>query len=87
MDLPTPCSGTRRFTGPRVKRHRLDVDDLVDVEAGHVGGEFRARHDMSRELFGVTTHGVWTERSGDVNRLVALIHYPSDSETPFSPIH
>jgi hypothetical protein len=35
-----------------------------------------ARHLATFKTFGVTTHGVWTERSGDANRLVALIRYP-----------
>jgi hypothetical protein len=35
-----------------------------------------ARHLPTFETFGVTTHGVWTERGGDANRLVALIGYP-----------
>jgi hypothetical protein len=39
-----------------------------------------ARHVATFQTFGITTHGVWTERSGDANRLVALIHYPSDSD-------
>jgi hypothetical protein len=39
-----------------------------------------ARHVPTFETFGVTTHGVWTERSGDANRLVALIGYPPDAD-------
>ncbi|WP_082983237.1 NIPSNAP family protein [Mycobacterium sp. 1423905.2] len=35
-----------------------------------------ARHLVTFPTFGVTTHGVWTERSGGANRLVALIRYP-----------
>jgi hypothetical protein len=35
-----------------------------------------ARHLATFEAFGVHTHGVWTGRSGDANRLVALIRYP-----------
>jgi NIPSNAP len=35
-----------------------------------------ARHLATFEAFGVLTHGVWTERSGHANRLVALIRYP-----------
>ncbi len=35
-----------------------------------------ARHVSSLETFGVTTHGIWTERGGTANRLVALISYP-----------
>jgi len=35
-----------------------------------------ARHLATFETFGVTTHGVWTERSGGANRLVALVRYP-----------
>ena len=34
-----------------------------------------ARHSATLRIFGVTTHGVWTERSGGANRLVALIRY------------
>ena len=36
-----------------------------------------ARHLTTFETFGVTTHGVWTERSGGTNRLVAMIRYPA----------
>ena len=35
-----------------------------------------ARHLATFPTFGVTVHGVWTERSGGANRLVALIRYP-----------
>jgi hypothetical protein len=35
-----------------------------------------ARHLATFTTFGVTTHGVWTERTDDANRLVALIDYP-----------
>ncbi len=38
------------------------------------------RHLTTFEAFGVTTHGVWTERSGDANRLVALIGYPPGAD-------
>lgn len=38
-----------------------------------------ARHLPTFETFGVTTHGVWTER-GDANRLVALIGYPAGAD-------
>jgi hypothetical protein len=34
------------------------------------------RHLATFATFGVTTHGVWTERSDSANRLVALISYP-----------
>jgi NIPSNAP len=39
-----------------------------------------ARHLATFTTFGVTTHGVWTERSGDSNRLVALIRYPPGAD-------
>lgn len=39
-----------------------------------------ARHLPTFRTFGVTTHGVWTERNGDVHRLVALIGYPPDAD-------
>ena len=32
------------------------------------------------KTFGVTTHGVWTERSDGANRLVALIRYPTGAD-------
>jgi hypothetical protein len=35
-----------------------------------------ARHLPTFTTFGVTTHGVWTERTDEANRLVALIDYP-----------
>ena len=39
-----------------------------------------ARHLATFETFGVTTHGVWTERSEDAHRLVALIGYPPGAD-------
>ena len=39
-----------------------------------------ARHLTTFKTFGVTTEGVWTERSDGVNRLVALIRYPPDAD-------
>jgi hypothetical protein len=35
-----------------------------------------ARHVPTFEAFGITTHGTWTERDGDANRLFALISFP-----------
>lgn len=39
-----------------------------------------ARHVPTFATFGVTTHGVWTERSGGADRLVALISYPPGAD-------
>jgi hypothetical protein len=39
-----------------------------------------ARHLTTFMTFGVTTHGVWTERSGGANRLIALIRYPPGAD-------
>jgi hypothetical protein len=39
-----------------------------------------ARHRPTFTAFGVTTHGVWTERNGGANRLVALIRYPPGAD-------
>jgi hypothetical protein len=39
-----------------------------------------ARHLPTFETFGVTTHGIWTERSGDASRLIALIGYPPGAD-------
>jgi hypothetical protein len=39
-----------------------------------------ARHLATFKTFGVITHGVWTERSGGANRLVALISYPPGAD-------
>jgi NIPSNAP len=40
-----------------------------------------ARHLGTFTTFGVTTHGLWTERGADGNRLVALIGYPPGADT------
>lgn len=39
-----------------------------------------ARHLPTFATFGVTTHGVWTERGNGMNRLVALIGYPPSAD-------
>src|SRR5262245_49311263 len=37
-------------------------------------------HLATFKTFGVTTHGVWTKRSGGANRLVALIRFPPGAD-------
>ncbi len=39
-----------------------------------------ARHLITFQAFGITTHGVWTQRSDGTNRLVALISYPPGTD-------
>jgi NIPSNAP len=39
-----------------------------------------ARHVPSMATFGVTTHGIWTQRGDDEHRLVALISYPNGAD-------
>ena len=39
-----------------------------------------ARHVPSLARFGVTTHGIWTQRGDDDHRLVALISYPDGAD-------
>ena len=39
-----------------------------------------ARHLVAFETFGITTYGVWTQRSGGAHRLVALIRYPQGAD-------
>ena len=39
-----------------------------------------ARHVPSMAAFGVTTHGIWTQRGDDEHRLVALISYPNGAD-------
>ena len=39
-----------------------------------------ARHVNTFAAFGVTTCGVWTERSDGANRLVALVRYPAGAD-------
>ena len=39
-----------------------------------------ARHLETFSSFGITTHGVWTEPSDNINRLVALISYPPGAD-------
>jgi hypothetical protein len=38
------------------------------------------RHLHTFPRFGVTTHGVWTDRAAGAHRLVALIGYPTGSD-------
>lgn len=38
-----------------------------------------ARHVPSLGMFGVTTHGIWTQH-GDDHRLIALISYPDGAD-------
>jgi hypothetical protein len=38
------------------------------------------RHVPSLASFGVTTHGIWTQRANDDHRLVALISYPDGAD-------
>src|ERR1700746_2208044 len=39
-----------------------------------------ARHVPSLAAFGVTTHGIWTQRGDDEHRLVALISYADGAD-------
>src|SRR5262249_16249886 len=39
-----------------------------------------ARHLATFKAFGVSSRGVWTERSGGAHRLVALIGYPPGAD-------
>lgn len=39
-----------------------------------------AGHLATFTTFGVTTHGVWTERGDDANRLVAMVSYPPGAD-------
>jgi NIPSNAP len=39
-----------------------------------------ARHVPSLATFGVTTHGIWTQRGDDDHRLVALLSYPDSGD-------
>lgn len=39
-----------------------------------------ARHVATFATFGVETHGVWTERTGGADRLVALVRYPPGAD-------
>src|ERR1700710_1498036 len=39
-----------------------------------------ARHVATFQSLGVTTHGVWTERSDGASRLLALISYPPGAD-------
>jgi hypothetical protein len=37
-------------------------------------------HFRSLRVFGVTTHGIWTDHDIDAHRLVALISYPEGAD-------
>ncbi len=39
-----------------------------------------ARHVPSLAKFGVTTHGIWTQRGDDAHRLVAVVSYPGGAD-------
>jgi len=51
------------------------VEALTDYATVHW-----ARHVPTFEAFGITTHGIWTERDGDAHRLVALISFPDGAD-------
>jgi hypothetical protein len=38
------------------------------------------RHIPSLRVFGVTTHGIWTDHEGNAHRLTALISYPDGAD-------
>ena len=38
------------------------------------------RHLTSLAKFGITTHGVWTDESGDAHRLLALVSYQEGAD-------
>jgi NIPSNAP len=39
-----------------------------------------AGHLSTFEIFGITTHGAWTEQSVGASRLVVFIHYPQGAD-------
>lgn len=60
---------------------QLRIYTLRSAEALHRYATVHwARHTATFESFGVTTHGVWTERADGRNRLVALIRYPAGAD-------
>ena len=52
------------------------ADALTDYATIHW-----ARHVPTFAAFGITIHGIWTERDADAHRLIALISFP-DSVNP-----
>src|SRR6185503_3207150 len=56
----------------RVEGHRLNVDDLVGMEAGHVGGELWAGHALPGELFGVGAGWVVDQRDESIRAVASL---------------
>jgi hypothetical protein len=60
---------------------QLRIYTLRSAEALHRYATVHwARHLATFPIFGVTTHGVWTERDGGAYRLVALISYPPGAD-------
>ena len=51
------------------------AEALTDYAAIHW-----ARHVPTFVAFGITTHGIWTERDGDAHRLVALLSFPDSAD-------
>ena len=50
----------------------LDVDDLVGIETGHVGGEVGAGHVLPRELFGIGALRIADQRDESVRTAGSL---------------
>ena len=59
----------------QLRIYTLRSPEVLQQYAIHWG-----RHLPTLKAFGVNTHGVWTERSGGANRLVALIGYPPGAD-------
>ena len=74
----------------RTSRHQLkeysihvsaqDLHPAIARGSAEIRDGSRARHLTTFTTFGVSTHGVWTERSDSANRLVALIGYPPGAD-------
>jgi hypothetical protein len=61
--------------------YQLRIYTLRSPEALHQYATVHwARHLATFKTFGVTTFGVWTERSGGAHRLAALIGYPPGAD-------
>jgi len=58
---------------------QLRIYELRSADALHRYATVHwARHLSTFASFGIATHGVWTEPSGDAYRLVAIVGYPPD---------
>lgn len=77
--IPGFASAERRERG-RIEQRRFDFDDVIEVEAGHIGDEFRAGHDLAGEDFGVGARWVSDQRDETIGIVARLSPHAVDDD-------